>query len=77
MIQGILCEQWDYDLFKLNELTKGHPLAAIAQGIIRSHNLVERLGMDGEKLGRYPANITRAKRFTHRLKRIHALRWNA
>jgi hypothetical protein len=45
-------KQWDYDLFKLHKLTNGRPLAAIAQGIIRSHGLIEKLSIDEKVFAR-------------------------
>mmetsp|Transcript_5038 Transcript_5038/g.9876 ORF Transcript_5038/g.9876 Transcript_5038/m.9876 type:complete len:387 (+) Transcript_5038:91-1251(+) len=53
ILQGGELVKWDYDLFKLNELSGGRPLAAIAQGIIRSHGLVEKLKLDEATLARY------------------------
>mmetsp|Transcript_29064 Transcript_29064/g.73164 ORF Transcript_29064/g.73164 Transcript_29064/m.73164 type:complete len:382 (+) Transcript_29064:59-1204(+) len=53
ILQADELTKWDYDLFKLNELTNGRPLAAIAQGVIRSHGLVEKCGIDEQVLGRY------------------------
>jgi len=53
MLQPEELTKWDYDLFKLNELSNGRPLAAMAQGVIRSHGLVEKCGIDEQVLGRY------------------------
>eukprot|EP00286_Rhodomonas_abbreviata_P022280 CAMPEP_0181295316 /NCGR_PEP_ID=MMETSP1101-20121128/4079_1 /TAXON_ID=46948 /ORGANISM="Rhodomonas abbreviata, Strain Caron Lab Isolate" /LENGTH=364 /DNA_ID=CAMNT_0023400053 /DNA_START=183 /DNA_END=1274 /DNA_ORIENTATION=+ len=44
---------WDFDLFKLRDLTNGRPLAVLAYALINLHDLVNKLGLDENKLKKY------------------------
>uniref|UniRef100_A0A7S4NRZ4 Phosphodiesterase n=1 Tax=Guillardia theta TaxID=55529 RepID=A0A7S4NRZ4_GUITH len=44
---------WDFDLFRLNELTKGRPLAVLAFALIHMHGLMTKLKIDETVLKRY------------------------
>eukprot|EP00802_Teleaulax_amphioxeia_P014540 Tamp_14607.p1 GENE.Tamp_14607~~Tamp_14607.p1 ORF type:complete len:416 (+),score=88.50 Tamp_14607:55-1248(+) len=44
---------WDYDLVKLNQLTKGKPLAPLAFALIESYDLIGKLNLDENTLKRY------------------------
>lgn len=44
---------WDFELIKLNELTRGRPLALLAYALIESYDLMNRLKLDRDKLKRY------------------------
>jgi len=43
---------WDFDLFRLNELTKGRPLAVLAFALIHMHGLMTKLKIDETVLKR-------------------------
>ena len=43
---------WDYDLFKLKELSDGHPLVFLSYGFIRMFGLIEKLNLDEATLYR-------------------------
>jgi hypothetical protein len=44
--------EWNYDLFKLREVSGGHPLVYIAHGIIQLFDLVNKLKLDEKVLHR-------------------------
>jgi hypothetical protein len=44
--------EWDYDLFKLRDLSDGHPLVYMAHGIIDLFDLVNKLKLDEAALHR-------------------------
>jgi hypothetical protein len=44
--------EWNYDLFKLREVSAGHPLVYMAHGIIRLFDLVNKLKLDEKVLHR-------------------------
>ena len=44
---------WDFDLMKLNDVTKGKPLSVLAYALIESFDLIATLKIDAAKLKRY------------------------
>eukprot|EP00960_Hanusia_phi_P014847 439569-Hanusia_phi.AAC.3 len=44
---------WDFDLFRLNELTKGRPLAILAFTLINMHGIITKLKIDETVLKRH------------------------
>ncbi len=44
---------WDYDIFKLEEISSGHGLVYLTHGIVRMFNLVDKLKLDEITLHRY------------------------
>ncbi len=44
---------WDYDIFKLEEISSGHGLVYLTHGIVRMFGLVEKLKLDEAILHRY------------------------
>lgn len=44
---------WNFDIFKFNELTEGHPLALMCYGIFRHHNLFDKFDIEIDKFNSF------------------------
>lgn len=43
-------KEWDFDIFKFNQLTEGRPLYFAGQALFRAHNLIQKFSIDERKL---------------------------
>lgn len=50
-LEGV--DQWDFDPFKLNELTHGHPMSVLVYTLFRRWNLISKLEIDEKKFQKY------------------------